>query len=971
MIRTHWMSSAAAAKKYYRSSDYYASTPGEWLGKGAALLGLTGTTSPEQFDSLADNLDPRTGTPLTARTVDGRRVGLDMTFNSTKSVGIARELAGADNAGDPRIEQAHREAVAYTVGYIEKDMQARVRIGGANENRTTGNLVAYRVTHRDTRISAEDSMPDMSLHDHVFIFNATFDPVERKWKAAEIGQLKHDAPYYEAMYHNRLASNIRTLGYGVRRKDKAFEVAGISDDLVKKFSRRSAYIKAVAEKLGIKSPASKDKLGATTRLGKAKELADDLNGYYVSRLTDEERQQLTDLKGQPSYLSSELAATRFAIGHLFERQSVVEERKLYETAIRHGIGSVTPEGIQEEAKRQEVLLRDGDATTRGVLEEEGRIIAFAREGRGTMRPLAAPDAALGLTLAGSKQADTATLPGFGQQKGRPDESRRPVANSPVSANVPVSSRADISTPSPESQAVSTDHFPDLTKLVDLSPEQAAVARHVWDSTDQVILIRGAAGTGKTHTTKTILAGIARPYAVLAPTAEASRGVLRREGFEGADTVAAFLGNRDWQTRVKNGVIWVDEAGLLPIRDLSRLADIAKSQNARLVLMGDPKQHKSVARHGNMFNVLQEYAGLPVGELRDIRRQRGKYKEAVAAIDKGDLLKAHDMLDELGYIREVDAGSSNGRTPDFESGNAGSSPAPAARHGELVDDYMATVNSGKSVLVVSPTHAEGDEITEEIRERLKDEGKLGHEEKEFTRLVPLNLSEAEKADPESYEPGQVVQFIRSAGSFKAGQRVPCGGGGLPDVARFGHKLAVYREGTIGLATGDTIRVTAAIKDTSGKRIDNGAFLTVTGFADKVIRVRTASGQTRFLKNDVGHITHGYVSTSHAAQGKTVDVVLGAMGHESLGAISAEQFYVTASRGRERFTLYTDAPTAIRDAIQRHDKRRSATEMMNRNEVMKPDIKAIFYRRRLELQRRLRRTAERDMSQTRERERRYGR
>ena len=51
MIRTHWMQSASAAKAYYRQSDYYASTPGEWLGKGAKMLGLEGATSPEQFDS--------------------------------------------------------------------------------------------------------------------------------------------------------------------------------------------------------------------------------------------------------------------------------------------------------------------------------------------------------------------------------------------------------------------------------------------------------------------------------------------------------------------------------------------------------------------------------------------------------------------------------------------------------------------------------------------------------------------------------------------------------------------------------------------------------------------------------------------------------------------------------------------------------------------------------------------------------
>src|SRR5689334_18559450 len=124
-----------------------------------------------------------------------------MTFNATKSVSVAREVAGPDNAGDPRIEEAHREAVAYAMGFVERDMQARVRTAGRNENRTTGNLVAYRVTHRDTRVNLDTQiprdhhhdvnlfsdeskpnaaakwagkpMPDPQLHDHCFIFNAT------------------------------------------------------------------------------------------------------------------------------------------------------------------------------------------------------------------------------------------------------------------------------------------------------------------------------------------------------------------------------------------------------------------------------------------------------------------------------------------------------------------------------------------------------------------------------------------------------------------------------------------------------------------------------------------------------------------------------------------------------------------------------------------------------------------------------
>ncbi len=54
----------------------------------------------------------------------------------------------------------------------------------------------------------------------------------------------------------------------------------------------------------------------------------------------------------------------------------------------------------------------------------------------------------------------------------------------------------------------------------------------------------------------------------------------------------------------------------------------------------------------------------------------------------------------------------------------------------------------------------------------------------------------------------------------------------------------------------------------------------------------------------------------------------MGSESLPAMSAEQFYVSASRGRERAMIYTDlAPAALRQAIQRQDTRKSATELLH--------------------------------------------
>ena len=65
-------------------------------------------------------------------------------------------------------------------------------------------------------------------------------------------------------------------------------------------------------------------------------------------------------------------------------------------------------------------------------------------------------------------------------------------------------------------------------------------------------------------------------------------------------------------------------------------------------------------------------------------------------------------------------------------------------------------------------------------------------------------------------------------------------------------------------------------------------------------------------DFGHLAHGYVTTSHASQGKTVDRVLIAMGRESLTAMGAEQFYVSVSRGRDQATIYSDLTAEERSA-----------------------------------------------------------
>jgi ATP-dependent exoDNAse (exonuclease V) alpha subunit len=116
----------------------------------------------------------------------------------------------------------------------------------------------------------------------------------------------------------------------------------------------------------------------------------------------------------------------------------------------------------------------------------------------------------------------------------------------------------------------------------------------------------------------------------APSAEASRGVLRSDaGFANAETVEALLQNEKLQAQVRGQVIWIDEAGLLSVRTLARVADLAEKQNCRIILSGDTAQHRAVER-GDALRLLEKHASLQAAELKEIWRQKADAHKAVVA-----------------------------------------------------------------------------------------------------------------------------------------------------------------------------------------------------------------------------------------------------------------------------------------------------------------------------------------------------
>jgi ATP-dependent exoDNAse (exonuclease V) alpha subunit len=278
------------------------------------------------------------------------------------------------------------------------------------------------------------------------------------------------------------------------------------------------------------------------------------------------------------------------------------------------------------------------------------------------------------------------------------------------------------------------------------------------------------------------------------------------------------------------------------------------------------------------------------------------------------------LDKLGWIEQ---------TPVFDHNKP------------LVDAYMEATKDKASVLVVAPTHKEADEITQEIRSRLKEKGIVGQEERTFDTLRPLYWTEAERGDLERYEGTEVIQFMRNSGQHRAGQRVQASEF-RPNMLRPEH-FAVYAPDEIKLAIGDTIRITANGRDKSGEhKLNNGSIYQVAGFT-KSGDITLSNGWN--VDADFRHFTHGRVITSHASQGATVDRVLIAMGSESRPAINAEQFYVSVSRGRHKAAIFTNiAPVLLREAIQRGESRISATELMGQRKPSPLPAPALMQQRK---------------------------
>ncbi|MGA2280989.1 MAG: MobF family relaxase [Verrucomicrobiota bacterium] len=580
----------ADAEKYFdehlAQNDYYAAgeiRPGQWIGAGAERLGLNRAVTREQFHALCENRNPNDGQRLTQRQLkkDKRRVFYDFTCSAPKSVSVL-----AVTLDDQRLVAAHEESTKIAFRELETFAATRVRKSGSQRDRTTGNLVAATFLHDSSREL------DPLLHTHCTVFNATFDETERCWKALEARGMYDAIRFGTAVYRNELARRIQQIGYRIVPAKHGFEIEGVSDDVLNRFSKRARQrdrlVQEREQMLGRK--LTNNEVAHAVHHSRAKKLRGistvEVRERQLAQLSADERQSLQKLCSsvQPARLvrvfEPETQALNHAVAHVFERQSVVPEHELLNVALSHRPGEVDLDLLKQAVKYSaEIVKTERGFSTQKILATELDLIQTVNAGCDAVAPL----------------------------------------------------------------------HPCYRPADWLSEDQQRAIYHVLHTSDRITGLRGLAGTGKTTALRELVAACkeARVEPLFCAPTAAATDVLRKEGFE-AVTLQSLLQSKP--SLSQRHLIVLDEAGAVGIDDLKRLFDLAK--DCRVLLCGDTGQHASVAR-GDALRVLENHSDFKSGQLTHIRRQRkAEYRKAVELAAQKQTTEAFTQLERMGAVTEL-------------------------------------------------------------------------------------------------------------------------------------------------------------------------------------------------------------------------------------------------------------------------------------------------------------------------------
>ncbi|MEO7798895.1 MAG: MobF family relaxase [Opitutaceae bacterium] len=868
---------------HLRKNDYWSEgekqVQGEWIGEGALALALAGVVTDEPFEALRCNRNPRTGEALTKLGAKKEVAFVDIQLSAPKDVSVLAMVGG-----DERVRAAFNESVKVVLVEMEKFSAVRERRGEAKMTeafRLTGNFAGALFIHDASRDL------DPQLHAHAVLANATWDATRTGWYALQPAEMLRASPYLRQVLYRELAGRLRSLGYEpYEMNTHGFSIRGV-EHLRERFSKRTNQVKKLAEAFAAEKgrKATKREVEVLVRESREDKLTEvgtvEVYRRQRAELSSDEARGLDDL----------VRAARAE--PLREQWSHGQARVVLEAALRHVYerSSVAREGVVLSAALE---LHPDFYRWRELRQAlDGHPDVIRDNGEMTLRSIYREELVTTQRVQDGRNCyfplgDSATLPAT------------------------------------------------------LTPGQRNAAEAILKSVDFVSVLVGDAGTGKT----TVLTAIEAAHVAigggrfiaLAPTTRA-RDALIESGFDRADTVQRFLASDAVQAEVGRRVVLVDEAGLLSTQQLEHLTRITREVHARLILVGDTKQHYSVERGDALRNVIK-HSLTPVVRLAEVLRQRDEGDRRFSRLlARGDVTEAFEYADRRGLIREL--------------GDDEALFARAAEH------YAGNRSKGIGTIVVIPFWEEIGRFNAAARPALRRAGLLGETEVVREAVRPLNWTVEEKVHWHRYEVGDRLLFGRDTRFFKRGTaaeviaveskgvwvRAP-NGREAKITRRQRGAFEVGRAQPLSVAVGDRLLMRGR-HDAAG--FANGDFVDVAKVDPVENKIVFTDG--RELPPDFSAWTYGHAVTSYRSQGTTSEESLLILGEVATRALGRREFYVGNTRYRGAHAIYVSRKEAILDRLAQPDAGRElASEFMERQQISEQQLNEMRQIRHREAQRR---------------------
>jgi conjugative relaxase-like TrwC/TraI family protein len=643
---------AEGAEDYYSGDGEEA---GEWMGDAAAQLGLDGEVGEDQLVAMLTGRNPVDGEPLLGTTgvpASGSVPGFDLTFSAPKSVSLLWGLGGADAATEVKV--AHREAVQAALGYMQREACWTRRGAGGSEFLKGNGYLAAAYVHRSSRNG------DPQLHTHVLVTNTT--KADGRWT-----RLYHPAIYdhattasyiYEAHLRDELS---RRLGVEWQPTRKGIaEIEGFADEHLRAFStRRAEILEAAGENA---SAASRQVATLATRKPKESDISQvELRQRWRSR-ADEiglDREAIEQTLGVRDPIERYPVLTVHRLDRaVTERQSHFDRREAIQAvadSLRNGAQGADVERLADEFLASEAVIQVAD-TAKGPRYTTRRIWELEREALAAVERMKAERA----TIAGELIAV------------------RMVESRPT-----------------------------------LKADQRELVGRLLANPEQVVVVIGEAGTGKTFAIAAAAEGWAQAgieLRIAAPTWRAA-GVLRSDGLP-AVSVATLLSELDRGKReggeealAHGSALVIDEAGMVDSASLARLIEHAERAQAKLVLVGDPEQLGEIEA-GGLFRAISERTD-PIRLDEVIRHEHRVDREAAKLIREGEGAEALGL-----YVSEERVTVA----PDSEATRAA-----------LVRDWHEAYERGEDAVMIAKRNRDVERLNATAREVMRESGQLGAEE----------------------------------------------------------------------------------------------------------------------------------------------------------------------------------------------------------------------------------------------------